>query len=248
LIIEAHGSFATQRCIECKQPFPDDEMHEHIKSKTVPKCSNCKGLIKPDIVFFGEALPEKFFNARNAPGEADLIIVMGTSLTVMPFASLPDIVPRSVPRVLINMEQAGSLGSRPDDVLMLGDCDTQVRKLAEACGWLNELESKWAKTSPKDAATIAKDVKEEIKSKDQLLEEDIDKLTEEVDKTLKVADSHIDRVSQEHPTDTPLDEAASQASTTMIAPSVVDGHLIGKQESITKSDQPNLLPKDKSTL
>lgn len=227
-------------------------MRKHIASKTVPKCRNdrCGGLIKPDIVFFGEALPEKFFSARNAPSEADLVIVLGTSLTVMPFAALPDLAPRNVPRVLINMERAGSLGSRPDDVLMLGDCDAQVRKLAEACGWLEELERKWAGTAPTEADEVDEDAKNK-KSKDELLEEEISKLTEEVDKTLKVADEHVERVELEHPKDKTLESAAPATSTTMMGPSIVDGQIIGNGESVVDSKQPiepSSPTKDKSTL
>ena len=48
-----------------------------------------EGLVKPDIVFFGESLPERFFQYMNRDfSQADLLIVMGTSLTVQPFASL----------------------------------------------------------------------------------------------------------------------------------------------------------------
>ena len=55
-IIEAHGSFATQRCIECKRPFSDTEMKEVVEEERIPKCKSCKGLVKPDIVFFGESV------------------------------------------------------------------------------------------------------------------------------------------------------------------------------------------------
>lgn len=55
-IIEAHGSFATQRCIECKQPFSDTEMKEFVEEERIPRCKTCKGLVKPDIVFFGESV------------------------------------------------------------------------------------------------------------------------------------------------------------------------------------------------
>jgi len=72
-IIEAHGSFATQRCIECKRPYNSEKMKKAVKEGTIPRCEskNCKGtgrtkrdefgkeekergLVKPDIVFFGE--------------------------------------------------------------------------------------------------------------------------------------------------------------------------------------------------
>ena len=53
------------------------------------RCPKCRGLVKPDIVFFGENLPELFFRRATADfPEADLLIVMGTSLVVNPFASL----------------------------------------------------------------------------------------------------------------------------------------------------------------
>jgi NAD-dependent histone deacetylase SIR2 len=99
-IIEAHGSFARQRCIECKNTYPDDLMKEAIVKKDVPHCltPECNGLVKPDIVFFGEQLPEAFFMNRMLPATADLCIIMGTSLSVQPFASLPEFVREGTPR------------------------------------------------------------------------------------------------------------------------------------------------------
>lgn len=55
-VIEAHGSFATQRCIDCKRPFDDEKMKEHIEAKKIAKCEVCRGYVKPDIVFFGEGV------------------------------------------------------------------------------------------------------------------------------------------------------------------------------------------------
>jgi NAD-dependent histone deacetylase SIR2 len=146
LIVEAHGSFAAQRCIECKTPFGDAPMREHVRAGKVPRCERapeCDGLVKPDIVFFGEALPRLFFERTRMAAEADLILVMGTSLQVHPFASLPNLAPESVPRVLFNLERVGTLGSHADDVLVLGDCDVGVRKLADELGWREELETRW---------------------------------------------------------------------------------------------------------
>lgn len=145
LIVEAHGSFATQRCIECKTPFPDDKMKEYVFQGEVPRCvdAKCGGLVKPDIVFFGEQLPEQFHKNRHVPSYGDLVLVMGTSLTVQPFASLPEMARDETPRVLFNLERVGSLGSRSDDVLVLGDCDSGVRKLAGELGWGAELDATW---------------------------------------------------------------------------------------------------------
>ncbi|OTA62613.1 NAD-dependent deacetylase sirtuin-2 [Hypoxylon sp. EC38] len=144
-IVEAHGSFATQRCIDCRTEFPDELMKEHVKRGEPPHCirEGCHGLVKPDIVFFGEQLPEKFFSNISVPATADLVLVMGTSLLVHPFAGLPRSAREGVPRVLFNLERVGDLGTRPDDVLCLGDCDSGVRKLADELGWRDELEATW---------------------------------------------------------------------------------------------------------
>ena len=60
-VIEAHGSFATQRCINCKCSYDDKKMKEHIEAKKIAKCEACGGYVKPDIVFFGEGVSTIFF-------------------------------------------------------------------------------------------------------------------------------------------------------------------------------------------
>lgn len=196
LIVEAHGSFANQRCIECKTEYPEDQMKQKIADRDVPRCINkiCNGLVKPDIVFFGEALPESFHTNRSLPATADLAIVLGTSLTVQPFASLPSFVSEETPRVLINLERVGGLGSRPDDVLLLGDCDDGVRKFADAMGWRDELEAMWAETDPDKGNPK---VVEKPKTKAEKLDDDIDKLTRDIDKSLKVNEETSRRLEAE---------------------------------------------------
>lgn len=191
MIVEAHGSFASQCCIDCKTPYPDEEMHQKVDQGEVPRCG-CGGYVKPDIVFFGEALPTSFFDNRTLPAVADLCIVMGTSLSVQPFASLPSFVKQDVPRVLINKEQVGGIGSRPDDVLLLGDIDTGVRKFAKAMGWEEELETLWEATKPEPTAAE----ENAPQDRDELLREEVDRLTEEVDRSLHLTDSYQQRVRE----------------------------------------------------
>lgn len=220
-IIEAHGSFATQRCIECRRAYPDKLMSEAVHAGKVPHCPNneygtpCDGLVKPDIVFFGEALPEKFHQNREVPCEADLTIVIGTSLTVQPFASLPQFVSEGVPRVLFNMERVGGLGSRPDDVCVLGDCDAGVRKLADELGWREELESEWRKVNAKDEdEAVSSNI--DNRSKDEKISDEVDKLTSEVAAGLKLSDEHVDWVQKsllaKKNTDDSSDAKAAQIS------------------------------------
>lgn len=124
-IVEAHGSFATSTCIVCKHRVDDDWIREKVMKGEVARCPRDKcpgpgkkrgkgeggGLVKPDIVFFGESLPSRFFRCMPDFKTADLLIVMGTSLQVQPFASLIDAVPSSCPRLLINLERVGELAS-----------------------------------------------------------------------------------------------------------------------------------------
>lgn len=191
-IIEAHGSYASQRCIECKTAYPDDLMKKNIETRDVPYCltQSCNGLVKPDIVFFGEPLPEEFHLNRTLPVGADLCIVMGTSLSVQPFAGLPGFCSPGVPRVLINLERVGDLGSRPDDVLLLQECDDGVRNLATALGWMDELEAYWNETKPESDDSESPEETENPESKDEVLEKQIGILTTEVEKSLKITTDH----------------------------------------------------------
>ena len=107
-------------------------------------------------------------------------------------------VREETPRVLINKERVGGIGSGTDDVLLLGDCDDGVRKLAKACGWLDELEALWAKTSAKEARELDGQ-REEVKTKDkdEALEDEINKFTKDVDETLNLSRWHEDKVRNE---------------------------------------------------
>ncbi|BGP41156.1 NAD-dependent histone deacetylase sir2 [Rhodotorula kratochvilovae] len=89
-----------------------------------------KALVKPDIVFFGEALSDEFdHRLLEDREEVDLLIVMGTSLRVSPVAQLPSHLPHSVPQILINRDP---VGHHQFDVCLLGDGDGVVRWLCEA--------------------------------------------------------------------------------------------------------------------
>ncbi|KPA86721.1 silent information regulator 2 putative (SIR2RP1) [Leptomonas pyrrhocoris] len=117
LLVEAHGSFATASCIDCHAPFDIEQNKKEAMEGVVSHCLLCGGIVKPNVVFFGESLPDAFFHAlqHDAP-TADLVIIVGTSLQVHPFASLPFFVPTTIPRVVINRERVGGSFFRfPDD-------------------------------------------------------------------------------------------------------------------------------------
>ncbi|KAK9761169.1 Sir2 histone deacetylase Hst2 [Basidiobolus ranarum] len=153
-IVEAHGSFNTAHCTHCEEEYEQEWVKDHLINSRTPRCHKCKGLVKPDIVFFGEQLPDRFFTcAKEDFKNCDMLIVMGTSLQVQPFASLIDQVSSKVPRLLINREICGVFtGTRSRgfdfegvrqqyqrDALYLGSCDDGSEKLAELLGWKTEL-------------------------------------------------------------------------------------------------------------
>lgn len=122
---------------------------------------------------------------------------MGTSLTVHPFASLTQLVPESCPRVLINMDQAGDIGSRADDVLLLGKTDEVVRQLCEALGddWVEELDAMWKETekyvpkSEEKGGAEAKETKtadEDKIAQAEALQDEVEQLTNRVERALQL--------------------------------------------------------------
>ncbi len=84
-IYELHGNIERNYCIKCKTVYNDELPFED----KIPKCTKCGGLIRPDIVWFGEFLPPDQFQASvDASKKCDVFFVVGTSAVVYPAASL----------------------------------------------------------------------------------------------------------------------------------------------------------------
>ncbi|ORX66959.1 NAD-dependent deacetylase sirtuin-2 [Linderina pennispora] len=156
LVVEAHGSFKTAHCIneDCREEHSKEWVRDLVFRDEIPHCRQCGSLVKPDITFFGEGLPKRFFDLMHDDlDQCDLLMVMGTSLAVHPFAGLVNLVSKSVPRLLINRERVGESKARGvgldfdgrfasavhRDALMLGDCDAACVLLADRLGWKPEL-------------------------------------------------------------------------------------------------------------
>jgi hypothetical protein len=131
-IVEAHGTFITATCQRCRQKYECEEIRQPIFDDQIPKCTKtprCTGVVKPDIVFFGEDLPRRFQLYLQDLPMCDCCIVMGTSLAVYPFADIVDSTTRSTPRVLINRQTVGTfLLPRQYDVAMIGDLEMNVKE------------------------------------------------------------------------------------------------------------------------
>ena len=90
-VYELHGSMRWIRCLDCGERIALEEiLRTHGTADAPPTCVRCGGIMKPDVIFFGEALPEE--TLREATWHAnhcDLLIVVGSSLVVYPAASIP---------------------------------------------------------------------------------------------------------------------------------------------------------------
>ncbi|XP_029465565.1 NAD-dependent protein deacetylase sirtuin-1 isoform X2 [Rhinatrema bivittatum] len=136
-IIQCHGSFATASCLICKYKVDCEAVRGDIFNQVVPRCPRCPtdeplAIMKPEIVFFGENLPEQFHRAmKYDKDEVDLLIVIGSSLKVRPVALIPSSIPHEVPQILINREPLPHLHF---DVELLGDCDVIINELCHRLG------------------------------------------------------------------------------------------------------------------
>ena len=90
-VVELHGTLRTLSCTECFKQFDSSSfLQAYIENGTIPLCSNCNGILKPDVILFGEQLPQSaWFEAQRETRQCDLMLVAGSSLEVLPVAGLP---------------------------------------------------------------------------------------------------------------------------------------------------------------
>ncbi len=127
-VIEVHGTTLSFSCTRCHRQY---ELGRVIELEHVPHCPDCKGLLRPDIVLYGEALPEEAVRqALYEISRAELLIVGGTSLTVYPAAAFIN-YQRAGGRIVLINQGAVSCSRRLDLVI---DCP-----IAEVCLALRRL-------------------------------------------------------------------------------------------------------------
>ena len=101
-VIEIHGTTTEYLCVRCRKRYPE----RYIKAAPgVPHCA-CGGILRPDIVFYGEMLDEnKLARAVAAIRGCDLLVAVGTSLVVYPAAGLVRYAPRGARFVIVNYDE-----------------------------------------------------------------------------------------------------------------------------------------------
>jgi NAD-dependent deacetylase len=90
-VFELHGNTQWAVCLSCRRRFPMHEVLKKIKEGVeIPDCPDCQGILKPDAVLFGEALPqETLLEATRRSQNCDLFIVIGSTLIIYPAAYMP---------------------------------------------------------------------------------------------------------------------------------------------------------------
>jgi NAD-dependent deacetylase len=133
-VVEVHGSIATSSCRACGESFGLESVEGLFDERGVAVCAICGGAVKPDVVLFGEMLPEQAVAAATDLAErAELMLCVGSSLVVYPVAGLP----------ALTLERGGALaivtqGETPYDgaaeVRLGGDVDEELVALLDALG------------------------------------------------------------------------------------------------------------------
>lgn len=133
-VIEVHGSIETSSCRECGVAFGLDRVEDLFDVRGVAICAECGGAVKPDVVLFGELLPEAAMARATELAEgADLMLCVGSSLAVYPVAGLPQ----------LTLAHGGSLaivtkGETPYDrdaeLKLEGEVDEELAALVAALG------------------------------------------------------------------------------------------------------------------
>jgi NAD-dependent deacetylase len=118
-IIEIHGTAFSVSCLSCGKKYDRDDIQERLNSGVkVPYCDDCDGILKPDTISFGQAMPEdKMADALMYARECDLCIVLGSSLVVYPAASVPVHAVQNGARLIIINRDETSLDAEADLVI-----------------------------------------------------------------------------------------------------------------------------------
>lgn len=87
-IYEVHGNSRSCTCMKCNKSYNIDTIEERVNQNEIPPKCICGGIIRPDVVLFGDMLPDCFYEGMMEVENADLLIVIGSSLTVYPVSQM----------------------------------------------------------------------------------------------------------------------------------------------------------------
>ena len=128
-VIEFHGNFAWQRCMSCNQSSATSQVD---LAQLPPRCS-CGGILRPDCVFFGEMIPVQALNrSHQLSASCDVMLVIGTSATVQPAATMPVIAKDNGAIIIEINPEPTPLTARISDLPLLGGAASILPQLVRA--------------------------------------------------------------------------------------------------------------------
>ena len=133
-VIEVHGSIERSICLECGGYVPIERVIAQIESDpaSAPECDSCIAPLKPDVVLFGEFLPEAAMaEAHSLAQSADVMLCIGSSLEVYPVAGLPQVTLDSGGRVAL-VTQGPTPYDRDAELKLDGDVVAELAGLLSA--------------------------------------------------------------------------------------------------------------------
>jgi NAD-dependent deacetylase len=106
-VIEVHGHIRKATCVRCYDVVPTDTIvSRFVDNDQVPRCEKCGGVLKPNVILLGEQLPYREINAaRRETSDCDVMLVVGSSLTMAPAANLPYIARENGAQVIVVNKQ-----------------------------------------------------------------------------------------------------------------------------------------------
>lgn len=126
-VLEVHGNTREASCLNCGKVVPLNTLTQKINEGQIPpKCDSCQGVLRPDVVFFGDMLPEDFSIGSNEVSTGDLLIVIGSSLAVSPVNYLPQMAKK-----LIIINKGHSAMDHYSDVLINGSAGDILEGILE---------------------------------------------------------------------------------------------------------------------
>ncbi len=133
-VLELHGHLREATCINCYQVVPvEDLLQDLLADDGVPQCAACGGVMKPNIVLLGEQLPIEVVNAAmQHVRQADLMLIAGSSLEMMPASHLPSIILENAGRLIV-VNLSPTYIDDAADVVIRANVAEILPRIAQAC-------------------------------------------------------------------------------------------------------------------
>lgn len=128
IVFELHGNMNRAKCLACGATFPMEQAIKQLDKGDEPECESCAGMLKPDVVFFGESLPAAVLHeATRRSKNCDFFIVIGSSLAVYPAAYMPAYAKEAGAKLAIINASTTAYDLQADILINAGAGDTMEK-------------------------------------------------------------------------------------------------------------------------